>query len=78
MTIKTWGTTTEACKYLAVSEITLTQWREIGYLKNGTHWRVSSDHSSNLHSEFIYHLSWCKEEMDYWRAQDACINHFAA
>ena len=75
MTDNPWANSSEASKYLGVSEQTLQHWREIGYLKPGTHWR-SSPHSQLIPwtPEVIYHLRWCKEEMDYWRDQDAPVN----
>ncbi len=74
-----WVTSKEASDSLGVSEDTLKLWREIGYLKPGTHWR--SDPDSRLvpwTPEVIYHLSWCKEEIQYWRDHDAAINQLAA
>ena len=74
-----WVGSIEASKILGVSERTLHLWREIGYLKPGTHWR-SYPHSKSKpwKPEVIYHLRWCKEEMDYWRRQDAPISRYVA
>ncbi len=74
-----WVGSSEASKFLGVSESTLQLWREIGYLKPGTHWRSSpkAQHTP-WKPEVIYHLRWCKEEMDYWRAHDARISGLAA
>ena len=74
-----WGTPTEASSRLGVSERTLHLWREIGYLKPGTHWRsANKTQAMPWKPEVIYHLQWCKEEIDYWLAQDAPINDIAA
>ena len=74
-----WVTGKKASLELGVSERTLQMWREVGYLKPGTHWR--SAHKSQAkpwQPQVIYHLQWCKEEIDYWRDQDAPINEIAA
>ncbi len=74
-----WVTSKEASEHFGVSETTLDYWREIGYLKPGTHWR-SAPKSQLIPwtPEVIYHLNWCKEEMEYWRSHDAPINDQAA
>ena len=74
-----WVDSTEASASLGVSESTLQHWREIGYLKPGTHWRSSpGPQQTPWKPEVIYHLRWCKEEMDYWRDHDARIEGLAA
>ncbi len=74
-----WVSVEEATSSLGVSEKTLQHWREVGYLKPGTHWRSSPvSNSIPWQPEVIYHLRWCREEMDYWRAQDAPIEDIAA
>ncbi len=74
-----WLSEHEASKKLGVKEETLQLWREVGYLKPGTHWRSSlNSDSSPWKPEVIYHLSWCEEEIDYWLSEDAPINKFAA
>ncbi len=74
-----WATSIEASNFLGVSENTLELWREIGYLKAGTHWRSAPiSQVSPWRPEVIYHLRWCKEEMEYWRAHDARIVEIAA
>ncbi len=74
-----WGTSEEASAFLGVSVETLQHWREIGYLKPGTHWKSSPDSQAlPWKPNVIYHLRWCKEEIDYWISQDAPINDFAA
>ncbi len=74
-----WVSAMEASENLGVSESTLKHWREVGYLKPGTHWRSSPDGQEIPWSpEVLYHLHWCKEEMDYWRAHDAPISNIAA
>ena len=74
-----WVSGEEASQQLGVSEKTLKLWRDVGYLKPGTHWR-SSQRSRLMpwNPEVVYHLRWCKEEVDYWLAQDAPINNIAA
>jgi len=79
MSCKTWGSVKEASQYLGVSEKTLQLWREIGYLKPGTHWRSSlKSNALPWKPEVVYHLRWCKEEINYWLDQDAPINDIAA
>ena len=74
-----WVSGEEASQRLGVSEKTLKFWRDVGYLKPGTHWRSSQrEHSMPWNPEVVYHLRWCKEEIDYWLAQDAPINKIAA
>ena len=74
-----WATSIEASETLGVSEQTLEHWREVGYLKPGTHWR-SAPNSDVIPwtPEVIYHLRWCKEEIDYWKSHDAAIKDVAA
>ena len=70
-----WVSEAEAIKRLDVTWQTLRSWREIGYLKQGTHWRLNrNNHKSITHSKVIYHLNWCNEVMEYWRDQDAPIS----
>ena len=79
MSSNQWLLEEEACKELGVSSETLENWREIGYLKPGTHWRSAHKvQAMPWKPEVIYHLRWCKEEIDYWLAQDAPINDIAA
>ena len=74
-----WVAGQEASACLGVSEETLQLWREIGYLKPGTHWRSSpNSHAIPWKPEVIYHLRWCKEQMEYWRNHDAPIRDLAA
>ncbi len=74
-----WVSGQEVSESLGISEKTLQRWREIGYLKPGTHWRSApKPQSIPWKPEVIYHLRWCKEEMEYWLAQDAPINDLAA
>ena len=74
-----WVSASKIKEHLGVSEKTLQFWREIGYLKPGTHWRTSPRSLKNpWKPEVVYHLNWCKEEMDYWRAHDARISGLAA
>ena len=69
-----WISEKEASQSFGVTEETLRSWREVGYLKPGTHWRSSSNSSGLPWSpEVIYHLSWCKEVIEYWRDHDAPI-----
>ncbi len=74
-----WVSETEASKKLGVSRQTLEYWREIGYLKPGTHWRSSTSMKNKLwEPSFIYHLRWCKEILDYWKSHDVPISNIAA
>ena len=79
MTVSPWGSGEDASAFLGVTEETLQHWREIGYLKPGTHWKSSPENQIlPWKPKVIYHLRWCKEEMDYWTSQDAPINDIAA
>ncbi len=81
MRISQWVSAKEASQKLGISEMTLSVWREVGYLKQGTHWRSSLEFLPAitrffklfLVTDFFYHVQWCKEEMDYWRSHDARI-----
>ena len=74
-----WLIEKEASNQLGVSEKTLIYWREIGYLKPGTHWRSSTEENSiPWKPNVVYHLNWCKEVIDYWREKDAPIADLAA
>ncbi len=74
-----WVTEKEASKILGVNESTLSHWREIGYLKPGTHWRSSNEEQQIPWKPIvIYHIRWCKEVMDYWKQHDAHIFNMAA
>ncbi len=74
-----WVSSQIASAALGVTEKTLQGWREIGYLKPGTHWKSAdnSDHSP-WKPEVIYHLRWCQEGIEYWRNHDAPIGREAA
>ncbi len=74
-----WVTSFQASRHFGVSENTLEKWRQIGYLKPGTHWRRSSlNRFYPWIKHIVYHLRWCQEEMDYWRSHDAQIDDMAA
>ena len=74
-----WLVEKEACKQLGVSLKTLQHWREIGYLKPGTHWRSAPGETySPWQPTVIYHLNWCKEKIEYWESKDAPIREIAA
>ena len=74
-----WVDEDEASSKLGVSEETLKNWREIGYLKPGTHWRSSpADQPIPWKPKVIYHLRWCKEIIDYWQEEDAPISRLVA
>ncbi len=74
-----WLLEEDASRHLGVSQKTLQHWREIGYLKPGTHWR-SAPSISYLpwKPKVIYHLRWCREIIDYWRERDAPMTDLAA
>ena len=79
MESSTWLTEKETCVELGVSTETLRGWREIGYLKPGTHWRSSPYESHNPWTpQVIYHVRWCREIIEYWKKEDAVIFDKAA
>ena len=74
-----WVSGKEASQLLGVSEKTLEILRDRGYLKCGTHWRTSGEVSPIPWTQVtIYHLRWCREEIDHWLSRDAPINDIAA
>tara|TARA_Y100001968_G_scaffold303791_1_gene318256 strand:+ start:240 stop:479 length:240 start_codon:yes stop_codon:yes gene_type:complete len=74
-----WADEKETSQLLGVSQQTLREWREIGYLKPGTHWRSSpSEESVPWTPKVIYHVSWCREIIEYWREEDAPVSNMAA
>ncbi len=76
-----WLREEDASKLLGVSTRTLQYWREVGYLKPGTHWRNSNRGFAlpwNRKPNIIYHFDWCKEIIEYWRDKDAPILDMAA
>ncbi len=74
-----WLLEEDASRRLGVSSKTLQHWREVGYLKPGTHWRsAESDNAMPWKPDVIYHLSWCKEIIEYWRNRDAPLSDLAA
>ncbi len=79
MSSNQWLLEEEASRKLGVSSKTLQHWREIGYLKPGTHWRSAPGQTSMpWKPDVIYHLSWCKEIIEYWRNRDAPLSEMAA
>ena len=79
MSSNQWLLEEDASKRLGVSSRTLQHWREVGYLKPGTHWRSAhKSHAMPWKPEVIYHLRWCREEIDYWLSKDAPVNKIAA
>ena len=74
-----WVDEKEASNQLGVSEETLKFWREIGYLKPGTHWRRSFEKGKHsLPSKVLYHIRWTKEVIEYWRDHDVPMTDLAA
>tara|TARA_Y100001968_G_C19438246_1_gene761037 strand:+ start:3247 stop:3486 length:240 start_codon:yes stop_codon:yes gene_type:complete len=74
-----WVSEQEASSRLGVSKKTLEFWREIGYLKPGTHWRSSSERQQKpWNPKVIYHLRWCKEIIEYWKEHDVPLSRIAA
>ena len=70
-----WLKEKDASHELGVAEETLRLWKEIGYLKEGTHWRIASvDNLFSEKKEIIYHVRWGNEIIDYWRKEDAPIS----
>ena len=79
MTESPWISEKEAIIEFQVDLKTLRAWRDVGYLKQGTHWRESARGKNYLfNNEVFYHLRWCKEEIDYWSSRDAPIKQIAA
>ena len=78
MTKTPWVTEKEASKLLGVNEETLRLWREIGYLKQGTHWRICSAEAGNNQQSIFYHIRWSQEVIAYWREHDAKMSDIAA
>jgi len=75
----TWVSGKEASHQLGVNQEALRVLRERGYLKHGTHWRCSKDLiSMPSTTDVVYHLRWCREEIDHWLSKDAPINDIAA
>ncbi len=72
---KSWVSEIEASNHLCVNQDTLRNWREIGYLKEDTHWCYADPLDKQT---VIYHLAWTEEEMNYWCAKDSRIMDFAA
>ena len=76
---KTWLNEEEASFKLGVDVETLQRWREIGYLKPGTHWRSCPESQQKPWTpKAIYHSSWCQELISYWKEKDAPISEIAA
>ena len=81
-----WVNTREASTQLGVSEKVLKRWCELEYLKEGTHWKKHSPGQTlrkiifldNSKLDIYFHVSWCKEEMNYWESRDAAIYGEAA
>ena len=64
---------------LGVPKSTLKKWREIGYLRPGTHWRSAPENQLKpWKPSVIYHLRWCTEVLNYWKQHDAPIENEAA
>ncbi len=79
MLLNEWLFEEDASKRLGVSKKTLRYWREIGYLKPGTHWRSAPDETSlPWNPKVIYHLRWCKEIIEYWKEKQAPLSDLAA
>ena len=74
-----WVTEQEASIQLGVDEKTLRSWRDIGYLKPGTHWKNSNVKDKNsIKSSVFYHIRWSKEVIEYWKEHDAPVGQLAA
>ena len=79
MNTNPWVSGKVASQLLGITEEKLDLFREIGYLKAGTHWRTSPDKSSITWKPIVvYHLNWCKEEIEYWLSHNAPLNDVAA
>ncbi len=74
-----WFSEKEASDLLGVSQSKLKLWREVGYLKPGTHWRSApNDDSLPWKPNVIYHLRWCREVIEYWRDKDSALTNLVA
>ena len=74
-----WVSAQEASNILGVSLKTLENWKDVGYLKYGTHWRIfDSLYRESDEGKVFYHILWCNEEINYWRSHDSAIGRFAA
>ncbi len=62
-----WLKASEAAPLLGFSINSLNCWRKCGYLKQGKHWRYSTQSSGNV----AYNLDQCKREMNEWWGRDA-------
>ena len=74
-----WVSEKEASNQLGVNEKTLLYWREIGYLKPGTHWRkLDEGENHSLKPTVLYHLRWSQEVIEYWRDHNAPMTDLVA
>ncbi len=68
MSASHWLTSSEASRYLCVSEKTLSNWRAVGFLKAGKHWKSSP--ITNLfpwgHTKILYQIDLCEKEINEW------------
>ena len=74
-----WFLEEDASRYLGVSQKTLQHWREIGYLKPGSHWRSApSINYLPWNPKVLYHISCCKEIIESWRERESPASELAA
>ena len=74
-----WLSEKEASEVLRVDEHILEVLREGGHLKPGSHWRSSSDPEQlPWKPKVFYHVSGCKEIIEYWEKNDAFLSRIAA
>ncbi len=81
-----WDNAEKASQELGVSSKTLSQLRERGYLKQGTHWRRITNAPKGItcklsivdNDEIHYRLKWCAEEMNIWKSRNAKIPNLVA
>ena len=79
MSSNQWLLEEEASRHLGVSSGTLQHWREIGYLKPGTHWRSSNEPNQlPWKPKAFYFIRGCKEVIEYFRNKDVYFDQIEA
>ena len=74
-----WLSEKEASEALRVDEKSLELWREMGYLKPGSHWRSSNDPNQlPWKPKVFYFITGCKKVIEYWQDNDDSFTQRAA
>tara|TARA_Y100001968_G_C18797958_1_gene454243 strand:+ start:192 stop:434 length:243 start_codon:yes stop_codon:yes gene_type:complete len=74
-----WLSEKEASEVLRVDEQILELFREVGYLKPGSHWRSSNDPGQlPWKPKVFYRISGCKEVIEYWLDNVASLDQIVA